>query len=485
MKVYYKFLFFSVFLPLISLKLTPEIANEKFQAVSTAILDQISVFYIQQQIPFDMVVDRDFYSRSKQFLDIFLSLNTNSFSLELKQNHKFSKKLQTVDKSTIFFVESCTDLGYINFNYLLTNSQTKPLIFTVYINNCTFLELYLHYNTLVRQKKLTIYDGGIETFEYILINSGQILELITFNWFTESDCNIAQYELLNTFSMLKKSWKRELKFNEKFKNFHQCKLTMLLPFNESFYGYTLFNKNKNLLTGGVIPNTFKQINRKYNFKISFQPASVGKSFSLFQNLYKVDEDLIPIDGRTNKPTVFYDFVQVSSMKSFHIHVTTVFAQFNDIIIITPGELYTPYEKMILPFDKMTWIFLIVTFTVTFTIILFCNLLSKRIQHVLFGINATPMLNVLRIFFGLALVKLPTRNFSRILIMIFVMFCLIFRTCYQSKMFDFLTSERRKDSPKTINDLINMNYTLCLPILEKDLKTVIKDDESHWYGKNLL
>lgn len=77
-----------------------------------------------------------------------------------------------------------------------------------------------------------------------------------------------------------------------------------------------------------------------------------------------------------------------------------------------GELYTPLEKMILPFDETTWICFIFTMS--------------------FGVT---LITILR-FAGGSTRVLPGRNFARFILMLFILFCLIMRTAYQSMMLIF-------------------------------------------------
>jgi hypothetical protein len=71
----------------------------------------------------------------------------------------------------------------------------------------------------------------------------------------------------------------------------------------------------------------------------------------------------------------------------------------------------------------------------------------------------PAYNALGIFFGISQLRLPCESFSRFVLLLYIWFCLIFRTCYQSMMFEFMTSDMRKPVPASIDDLILMNYTI--------------------------
>jgi hypothetical protein len=58
-------------------------------------------------------------------------------------------------------------------------------------------------------------------------------------------------------------------------------------------------------------------------------------------------------------------------------------------------------------------------------------------------------------------KLPLNNFARIILMVFIMFCLVIRTAYQGTQFDMLTSDMRFPPIKTIQQLFDQNFTFVV------------------------
>lgn len=78
-------------------------------------------------------------------------------------------------------------------------------------------------------------------------------------------------------------------------------------------------------------------------------------------------------------------------------------------------------------------------------------MAKRLE-LQFGI-------VVGLIFGIGQTRLPDRSFSRFILLLFIWFCLIFQVCFQSKLFEFMTSEPRRPLPKTIQDLIQRNYSM--------------------------
>lgn len=126
-----------------------------------------------------------------------------------------------------------------------------------------------------------------------------------------------------------------------------------------------------------------------------------------------------------------------------VSFTRPFSFSEQFIAIPPGEEYDGYEKLILPFDDATWMWLGVTFLAAFGTIFVLNFVPPDIKNFIIGRETiTPALNVLRAFFGISHIVCPGRNFARFLMISFIWFSFIIRTGYQGKMFEFLQQEIR-------------------------------------------
>jgi hypothetical protein len=102
-------------------------------------------------------------------------------------------------------------------------------------------------------------------------------------------------------------------------------------------------------------------------------------------------------------------------------------------VITPGEKYSSYEKLFLPFDTETWTYLAIVFGVAFLTVFAGNLMPENLRNIFYGMRTkTPSFNIIGSFFGIPQNRLPMENFPRILLIYFVIFCLIFRTAYQGE-----------------------------------------------------
>jgi len=129
-------------------------------------------------------------------------------------------------------------------------------------------------------------------------------------------------------------------------------------------------------------------------------------------------------------------------------------------IIPPGELYSGWEKLVLPFDIPTWILVAITFAAGLLTIQVIYRFPMFVRNFVFGRDvSTPTLNIFIAFYGLGQFVLPGRNFARFLLMLFIIWCLIMRTAYQGVMFEFLTGDGRKPEVKSMEEMIERNFTL--------------------------
>lgn len=260
-------------------------------------------------------------------------------------------------------------------------------------------------------------------------------DLILFNYvFQTPESCISNWREVNTFSKKIMSWKRKILL-PKYDMFYNCQLGVLsvrdsrgsLEIFENIFKYEEHGKIKNFK--GISGEILKVFANKYG-------AIIGDAFEL----KRMDIYLSQLSDIGPKEAAVY---QISPP------ICYIYSTF----IITSGYLYGPYEKLILPFDNITWISLICLYCLTFVTITIIYRFSKETQWYVFGKGVNyPTLGSLQILFGLGYIRPPSKSFARILFMMFTLFCLVIRTGYQGKMYDFMTSDVRHRMPQTIDDL---------------------------------
>lgn len=225
-------------------------------------------------------------------------------------------------------------------------------------------------------------------------------------------CNIQQLITLNTFSRKSNSWKFPLEIPPKNFNFHQCHLKVFSRiFSVPFVDF--------ILDTGLVP-LFTRVNQVLAKRDAIE-LKMLEVFSKHGNF-----TLERVEKIENSQ--FYYFTNDLC------YCDMEFTQHSICAIVSPPELYTDYEKMILPFDRETWSYLIIVFCSAFIGIFLINKFPRRYQDVVYGRGVKmPSFNVLGTLFGIGQTKLPENHFGRIILMAFIIFCLIFRTAYQGEV----------------------------------------------------
>lgn len=281
----------------------------------------------------------------------------------------------------------------------------------------------------------------IDIYSYFILFDKDDYRLVTIEWFTRFKCNDPQMTFVNSFSKSNKKWINPLSYQRKFLNFQNCLITLDTDFDDSF-GVNLFYGT----ITGLVPELFHIMSTKGKFIPNFQVHYIhGPDTSNGQIIY---------------PNIYMRLGSYSKFTTGLVHFGSAFIPSEYPFYVTPGDLYSSYEKLLLPFDDTTWYYILTVFFVAFFVIFIVNLMPRKFSKYLFGSNVTtPALNVVEAFFGFGQTQEPIEISARIILVYFAFFCLVIRTAYQGVSFDFLTSEMRKKPIESIEKLVNHNYTI--------------------------
>jgi hypothetical protein len=261
---------------------------------------------------------------------------------------------------------------------------------------------------------------------------------------------------LNTFSPSEMKWK-STNFIPQYTNFYECPLNVCAIVNEQLDFSFLIVQNETL--SGFALLLFPVFAEKFNTgKIDFVPKYDNGQYSainlmqyriLYQGKYEINFDELA----ETYPIYYMQYA----------------------FIATKGISYTPMEKLFLPFDLETWIMILITFAIGFLTIFIIYRCNRFVQRFVFGTFVQdPSLYLTSIFFGIGVTRLPGRNFARYLFMIFTLYCLIIRTAYQGKMFEFLNKDVKRPTAKTEQDLIDWK----IPLIKLNLINIHNETMEH-------
>jgi len=462
------FLLFFAFNLIFCENLLKPIKDDKITSIiSRVLLDFVDEFFIKEKIEFNV-----FFVYNSSLTDIQLGIFTELFS---KSNEKFKIRIQFfkfykfppkvyVNRATIFFLNEIENFLFLEEELYIFRYGDQPFKFVIFDQHLTYSQLESH-DVLKQYEELTVFSNSVFFHSYFLTDDNEdTVSLSTVEWFSPKACNRAHLSRLNTFNKKSMKWASKLENYEKFLQYHGCELVLMLPTpmrgNELVYpsGYAIVNNNQtDFQIHGLTPVIFNTATKINNFTAAYQPVFLEQYTSYI--ILQEHSYIVPINNTFKRPNIFL-LVDSINTENRYVRTSNVFVNLNFYFVSTPAEAYTPYEKLFLPFDFETWISLGVTFFIAFLVIFIINRFSTSIQQVFYGVNVkNPFWNVIRIFFGISQTKLPIKSFSRFILLLFLFFCLIFRTCYQNKLFEFMTSEPRRSPPILIADLIDRNYNV--------------------------
>lgn len=428
--------FISISLLIILLNLPPSKNFKRTKDLSAlnVIRDVIRKFYIEEEIS-----DFEIFSccqsiKLKWKLDEILNeIKSENFAVELKISRDARNYEGFIGRSSILLF--CTNF---ELNYFLQTKKVYspfPKLIKLIIFSLEEIKLLPPDETNLNQyQKLIQYYLPIRRAYYIS-NKKNSLELFTVQRETEKLCNAWQKVLINSFNKKSQKWIKTLENYKKNRNFYGCLKVFMIEYETQIVllGPPVLNPKviSYLLSKGYpyTSNTndiIKILSERANFTFYIQILHF-KFDPKKGEIYTA----IDIDGKFFfHNEVFY----TGSYEHYHgaLHITShVYQQRDMYLVVTPGENFTPYEKLLLPFDRQTWTFLMSTIAAAFLTIFIVDFLPKIVQNIFYGFgNSSPMLNVLGIFFGIAQTRIPFSNFGRIILVTFVLFCMVLRNGYQ-------------------------------------------------------
>jgi len=306
-------------------------------------------------------------------------------------------------------LESIIDLGALIIYYVKSMSPSDILKF--------------HQEQKVSQPKM-----------YFIVDTEKYIELIVIVQYTATACDQTQLTVINRYSKQLVAWEASMPPITNDLELHSC--TVHFKFFGPLVGVQVTEQNADgqVKIKGPFAEIFNQIAKHSNINAEFT-SNEGFNF----NKYKF---------------ILFATLSTRGIEMFPFYHAEIF------FVVPEGELYCDWELLTLAFDAITWLLIGITFGATFTFIVIIKLSrSTTVRNFVFGRNvSSPALNVLVLFFGLSQVVLPRRNFARFLTAMFIIWCLIIRTCYQGKHFEYLQGDMRKPEIQSFEELMRHNFS---------------------------
>lgn len=183
------------------------------------------------------------------------------------------------------------------------------------------------------------------TFESFIINDGDGISLYTMTLYTRQQCGEPQLDEINRFLVSNSKWTTKKFFLPIIENFFGC--PVLLGFMSDFRSIIempYLNDVRNPVEG-ILVDYVRILASDLNFDINYRPY-YGTDFELNIGLRIYHKRCFNLGNSLS------DAIYSSSA----------------VIAVPPGETFTSWEKLYLPFDRATWIWLGITFATAFVVI---------------------------------------------------------------------------------------------------------------------
>lgn len=298
---------------------------------------------------------------------------------------------------------------------------------------------------------------------YFLSNKPTRFSLLTQHLKTIQPIEQRVLTLIGNFDKKNLTWDQKIEVPSDLKSVEGQKITIAYAFSKKIEYYSIKPKIKS----GIFVDIFVIVCKKAKLKPSYKGVSFNHGTDDLMIINGMDKNFqLPslILRKRNLKTYYYDNQQMQDTMQI---VDTPIMESEYKMIITPAKSFNSYEKLILPFDKTTWFLLIATFCSAFGVVLLINLMRRTVQDLIYGADVRMAgFNIVQIFFGMGQMRLPNKWFPQLLLVLFITFCFIFRTAYQSVLFEFITTDMRKALPTSFQKLINQDYSFRVHSFDK-------------------
>lgn len=382
--------------------------------------------------------------KSMDILDSFLLNSISKLTLQFQQSRKVKRKINFV----VNFVDNFVSFEK-HFKTLSSVTLDYGGLYLVVLVNGLIPE--------VQQLFQMLWDIFIYNVS-IIVHDGYSISLLSFKPFKEeSVCGDMNPLEINTFVL--KKWTTDQFFPNKLKKLYNCPVRVGAFEYEPACHRELQNDGHFKYTGsdmGLLYGIADALN--FTLNITFMKKA-GNWGVVFENGSGTGASEILLKGEVDMTVGIYFLIQV---RAKYLSFTQVYLSSPSLVVIPPGAPLSALEKLKIPFKNIVWYYLLSVLLIGIFVITVVRRLPNVIQVLIFGSDIqSPLLNFINIIFGGSLHILPNTNFSRYLMMNFILFCLVQRTLYQGSLFKFLQSDLRGREIESLDEMVDNKFTFYM------------------------
>ena len=293
----------------------------------------------------------------------------------------------------------------------------------------------------------------------LLDEKSEFISLLTFMPFNGYNCGDTTPIKTNQFDKGSGKWEFEEFYPKKFKNLFKCPVRVG-AFDTTPAVIKKTMKNGSYSLDGYDIELLKEFSKIINFTIdmnfSAEPGSYGEIYENGSSTGTINKVM------NNKVDVIIGNYYITESRLKFMSSSSSYYTNPLLLVIPSGAPVAPLAKLMRPFQTSGWVLLLGTLVIGIIVITVVSLQSPEIRILVFGRQIqNPFLNLVVGLVGGSQHVLPKRNFSRTLLMFFLLFCLIIRSLYLGGLFELLQTDQREPELATIDEIIEKDYTLYM------------------------
>lgn len=374
---------------------------------------------------FDVIFQKNFESSdclvsviTKNDLILTLTNSSKPFVITKKNLHQRKKKFVQL------FVDSKDSLK-VALESMTPDQYDYHGFYSIILSQQSIDDLYAMFDLLWTS---LIYNVNI------LVQMNDSVNVFTFYPFARgSQCHDTEPVKINQFT--NDTWKEKSFFPAKMQNFHRCKLK-IVAYEYGPAAQRTLHPNGTITYNGSDIEILRGISDAINAELEINIlTTIGSWGQIFENGSSSGAFEMVMNRSMD---VCANFYYLTELRSKFMQFTNAYFSLTMMLMIPRGKPYSAFQKLLRPFKFNVWFILCASLLVGVLAVLFIKRKSRKIQLLFFDRNVnSPITEMLVILIGNSQHKLPTKSFSRILLMSFALFCFVFRAIYTGSLFKFL------------------------------------------------
>lgn len=407
-------------------------------AIKTSLSEIIKSFFSEKRLYF--LIDE---SAEGEILDQLLS---ESFNVTV-QIEKFSEMNRQPQKRRNVVILIGSFDSFPRLDDILTDTQFNfDGFFLIVCSNINRNQI----NSMFRR----LWEKFIYNVSLLSCCSNGLVTLQTFMPFNGENCFDTNMVEINVFHQETKKWQTKDFFPRKLENLHSCPIRFV---SYEYAPAVMAKKFKNgsFTLSGCDIDFLKGLKNVLNFTVNLNFLETWGV--LFENGTGTGGHKLLLENASDV-TIGWGFYSYS--KSFYISSSQEYFIVPMGFIIPYARSFSSFEKLFIPFQLKVWILFTLVIVLAILVILFVEGRGKRFRRIFIGDQVKhPLMEMLVALFGGSSHVVLRKHSQRYLLMIFLLFCLVMRTLYQSGLFKFMQSDQKGNEVTSINEMIDERFTI--------------------------